>query len=142
MCQKGLGRKFVDKIDLYHFAPFPKNPTIAKFFIQLGRVDELGSGVLNVNRFTKEYAGSGSPIFIEGSTFKVSVPVGEGLNEGLNTLLEMIRKKPGMKAKDLSLELGNRPIKTIERQIKELITLDLIKRMGSRKTGGYHPVKN
>ena len=28
------------------FAPFPKNPAIAKFFIQLGRVEELGSGIL------------------------------------------------------------------------------------------------
>ncbi len=31
-----------------NFAPFAKNPAIAKFFLQLGRVDELGSGVLNV----------------------------------------------------------------------------------------------
>lgn len=30
------------------FVPFPKNPLIARFFIQLGRVDELGSGILNV----------------------------------------------------------------------------------------------
>lgn len=42
-------------IDPKNFAPFPKNPAIAKFFIQLGRVDELGSGVLNVNRLIKEY---------------------------------------------------------------------------------------
>lgn len=38
-------------IDLQNFAPFPKNPTIVKFFIQLGRVDELGSGLLNVNKY-------------------------------------------------------------------------------------------
>ena len=30
--------------------PFPKNPTICKFMIQLGRFDELGSGVMNINR--------------------------------------------------------------------------------------------
>jgi len=33
-----------------NFAPFPKNPTIAKLFIKLGRIDELGSGRLNFNR--------------------------------------------------------------------------------------------
>lgn len=62
-------------IDLFNFAPFPKNPTIAKFFIQLGRVDELGSGVLNVNRFVKEYSDIGLPTFTEGSYFKAVIPV-------------------------------------------------------------------
>lgn len=33
-------------IDPTNFVPFPKNPLIAKFFIQLGRVEELGSGIL------------------------------------------------------------------------------------------------
>jgi ATP-dependent DNA helicase RecG len=30
------------------FTPFPKNPTLSKFFMQMGRGEELGSGVLNV----------------------------------------------------------------------------------------------
>ena len=60
-------------IDLNNFAPFAKNPTIAKFFIQIGRVDELGSGVLNVNRLIKEYADNGKVEFIEGATFKTIV---------------------------------------------------------------------
>ena len=123
------------------FSPFPKNPAIAKFFMQLGRVDELGSGVLNVNRFVKEYSGKGNPQFIEGATFKGVIPVGEGLNEGLNeglkSLLEAITKNPGIKAKELPAKLDNRPLKTIERQIKELIQMQLIDRRGSRKTGGY-----
>lgn len=139
-------------IDLNNFAPFPKNPTIAKFFIQLGRVDELGSGVLNVNRFIKEYAGSGDPTFIEGSTFKTIIPIGgglneglneglsEGLNEGLKSLLAAVIKKPGVQAKDLSSLLDNRPAKTIERQIRELVRLGLVERRGSRKTGGYYPL--
>jgi ATP-dependent DNA helicase RecG len=56
-------------IDPKNFAPHPKNPALAKFFIQLGRVDELGSGVLNVYRLVKEYGGKGQPLFVEGSTF-------------------------------------------------------------------------
>jgi len=112
--------------------------------MQLGRVDELGSGVLNVNRFVKEYSGSSNPQFIEGATFRVVIPVGEGLNEGLNleneglkSLLEVVIKNPGIKAKDLPSKLDNRPLKTIERQINELIKKELIDRRGSRKTGGY-----
>ncbi len=60
----------------------------------------------------------------------------EGLNEGLKILLELIRKKEGLQGKDISEEL-ERPIKTIERQIAELIKKELIERRGSRKTGGY-----
>ena len=62
-------------IDPTNFAPFSKNPTIAKLFIQLGRVDELGSGVLNVNRLINEYSNNGTVRFIEGNTFKTIVPV-------------------------------------------------------------------
>jgi ATP-dependent DNA helicase RecG len=29
------------------FMPFPKNPVIARVFIEIGRADELGSGVKN-----------------------------------------------------------------------------------------------
>jgi ATP-dependent DNA helicase RecG len=46
-------------IDPANFVPFPKNPLIAKFFIQLGRVEELGSGILTTTRLMKEYAGKG-----------------------------------------------------------------------------------
>jgi ATP-dependent DNA helicase RecG len=66
-------------------SPIDKNPSLAKFFIQLGRVDELGSGVLNVYRLTKAYGGKGTPSFIEGSVFSMEIPIpprqGEGLNE-------------------------------------------------------------
>lgn len=48
-----------------------------------------------------------------------------------------IKENEGIQAKDLSVLLGNRPIKTIERQIATLIERELIERIGSRKTGGY-----
>jgi ATP-dependent DNA helicase RecG len=65
-----------------NFAPFSKNPAIAKFFIQLGRVDELGSGVLNVNRLIKEYTDKGKVQFIEGATFKTIISVTSMTLEG------------------------------------------------------------
>ena len=39
-------------ISVAAFTPFPKNPAIAKFLMQLGWVEELGSGVLNVSKYT------------------------------------------------------------------------------------------
>ena len=60
----------------------------------------------------------------------------EGLSEGLKTLFSFIKNNPSVKSKIASEKL-KRPIKTIERQIKELKNLNLIERRGSRKTGGY-----
>ena len=57
------------------FSPFPKNPTIAKFFVQLGRVEELGSGVRNVTRYLKSYRPGATAEFVEEDVFRTTVPV-------------------------------------------------------------------
>jgi predicted HTH transcriptional regulator len=62
-----------------NFVPFPKNPTIAKFFVQLGWVEELGSGVLNVTKFLTRYSPGKRAQFIEGDSFKSIVPLDEKL---------------------------------------------------------------
>ena len=64
----------------------------------------------------------------------------EGLTEGLKTLLEAIQNNQGIQLKDLSLIL-DRSIKTLERQIAELINQRKVERRGSRKTGGYFIIK-
>lgn len=38
-------------IDPDIFSPYPKNPMIARFFKEIGRVDELGSGVRNTFKY-------------------------------------------------------------------------------------------
>lgn len=62
-------------LDPRGFAPFPKNPTLARFFAQLGRVEELGSGVRNVMRYLQAYRPGGSAEFIEEDIFRTIVPV-------------------------------------------------------------------
>jgi ATP-dependent DNA helicase RecG len=61
-------------IDPENFSPFPKNPTIAKFFKEIGWVDELGSGVRNIYKYNKIYSRS-EPIFIEGDVFRTIIPL-------------------------------------------------------------------
>jgi ATP-dependent DNA helicase RecG len=61
----------------------------------------------------------------------------EGLNEGLKAVLKIINNNPGIQAKRIAELLNNRPIKTVERQIKTLAEKELIERRGSKKTGGY-----
>ncbi len=58
------------------FTPFPKNPVIAAFFRQIGRADELGSGMRKLMRYGKAYGGA-NPELIEGDIFKIVVKVPE-----------------------------------------------------------------
>ena len=62
------------RIDPNNFAPYPKNPLLAHFFINIGRADVLGSGVRNLYRYTKLYSG-GEPELIDGDVFKTIVPL-------------------------------------------------------------------
>jgi len=58
-----------------NFYTHPKNPNILEVFKQIGRADELGSGVRNVFKYGKLY-GDADPVFKEGDVFKtiISVP--------------------------------------------------------------------
>jgi ATP-dependent DNA helicase RecG len=62
------------RIDTDNFTPASKNPLIARFFVNIGRADKLGSGVCNLYKFTKIYSG-GEPELIEGDVFKTSIPL-------------------------------------------------------------------
>jgi len=60
-----------------------------------------------------------------------------GLSGGLKTVYDAIRKRGGIKAKYISLELGM-PLRTVERNISRLEEMDKVERKGSKKTGGYY----
>jgi ATP-dependent DNA helicase RecG len=65
----------IGSIDPSNFSPFPKNPMIARFFKEIGWVDELGSGVRNMYKFCELYTPETHPIFIEGDVFKAIIPL-------------------------------------------------------------------
>lgn len=62
-------------IDPENFSPYPKNPMIARFFKEIGRVDELGSGVRNTYKYCGLYSPGATPEFIEGDVFKAVIPI-------------------------------------------------------------------
>ncbi len=57
-------------IDPETFSPFPKNPVIARFFCEIGRADELVSGVQNLMKYGKTY-GKKDPDFICDYTVRI-----------------------------------------------------------------------
>ena len=142
-----------------------RNLKIASIFKEVGLIERYGSGISRICRLFKEQ-GLEAPVFenfqhgfrviarlnpISGvqtthvnDTTEASGGINggimrdyEGLNEGLNQVLEIIRLQPGIQAKDIVVRLNDRSIKTLERQISKLIEDKLIQRKGSRKTGGY-----
>ena len=62
------------RIDPETFTPQSKNPIIAKFFMNIGRADQLGSGIRNLYKHMKLYSG-GEPELIEGDIFKTIIPL-------------------------------------------------------------------
>ena len=66
--------KMPGRIDPNNFVPFPKNPLLAHFFINIGRADVLGSGVRNLYEYTKIYSG-GEPELVDGDVFRTIVPL-------------------------------------------------------------------
>ncbi len=131
----------------------PRNKELMRVFKDRHLVEQLGSGMI---RILKKYDCS---IFtITPNFIKVAFPfltirpdgvlsgginsgLNGGLNGGLKLLLDVIKSNPGIKAKDASALLDNRPVSTIEKQIRELTGKGLIERRGSKKSGGYYVVE-
>ena len=65
-------------ITLKNLKPEPKNPIIAKFFNNICRADELGSGVRNLYRDVRRYSAA-DPIFDEGDVFTLTVPLNDSI---------------------------------------------------------------
>lgn len=63
---------FYGELNPLNFTPYPKNPSIAKIFREIGFADELGSGVKNIYKYAKEYGGS-DPIMVEDEVFRVEI---------------------------------------------------------------------
>ncbi len=61
-------------IDPMNFSPSPKNPVIARMFKEIERAEELGSGVRNLFRYAKAFAGH-DPLLQEEQIFRVTVSI-------------------------------------------------------------------
>ena len=55
-------------------SPYPKNPNIAGFFKEIGLAEELGSGIKNIFKYAKLYAGT-VPVVTDDAIFKFEWPV-------------------------------------------------------------------
>lgn len=135
-------------IDPYNFSPFPKNPTIARFFKEIGLVEELGSGIRNIFKYNKIYSGA-EPRFIEGDLFKIYIPLvdEDNKNNGLNLdttdykLLRFVEENPTISVRELEEKL---PIKktAINDRISKLVDDGILENSGTTKNPVYIIIKD
>ena len=59
-------------VNLKNYEPFPKNPNLAAFFREIGRAEELGSGVRNLFQYGKAYTGT-DPMILEQDVFTIKL---------------------------------------------------------------------
>lgn len=120
----------IGRIEPQDFTPYPKNPILANFFMNIGYADSLGSGVRNLYKFTKIYSG-GEPDLEEGDIFKLTVPLERyhveenkynGMNrmsERQNAILGMIEDNNSIQVEDIAQNYGVSRA-TILREIQEI----------------------
>jgi ATP-dependent DNA helicase RecG len=144
-------------IDPANFSPYPKNPIIAKFFKEIGWVDELGSGVRNTYKYLELYNPGAAPIFTEGDVFEIVIPIeGEvsevriekgsekssekGSEKSSEKIIRLLKEDRNRSAKDLSKIIGISE-RAIEKQLAKLKDQNKLERIGPDK-GGYWQVVN
>ena len=138
------------RIDPENFEPYPKNPILARFFVQIGYADTLGSGVRNLYKYTNIYSG-GEPELIEGDIFKTIIPlersvtakvtdrvtekVTENVTERETEILALISENQSITQTEMADRLSVSR-KTIASRLKSLKEKGVVKRIGS-DTKGY-----
>ena len=151
--------KRIGYIDIKTYSPYPKNPKIARVFKEIGLADELGSGVRNIEKYTKIYTGS-KPIFKEDDIFtttiplkpvvNINVPIDDPINDPINDpislseldkkILKYIKANQSITRKELVKKVKVSDA-TIKRRIDILKKNEVIKRVGSNKTGHWKIIK-
>lgn len=135
-------------IDPANFSPYPKNPVIAKFFKEIGRVDELGSGVRNTFKYCGIYTPGTKPEFIEEDVFKTIIPLktedGTTQMTTQNTtqmttqiisekIIELLRQHPSMSRKKLAEALGDITEDGVKYHLDKLKEEGKIERIGGTR---------
>ncbi|MDL2263879.1 putative DNA binding domain-containing protein [Synergistaceae bacterium OttesenSCG-928-I11] len=148
------------RIDPDRFTPYPKNPLLAHFFVNIGRADKLGSGVRNLYYYTKLYSG-GEPELIEGDVFKTIVPLdlsptvvsdkvsdkskmGDKVSDKttntedafLKTLLPYFEEHEWI---DISTacDMAQKPLSTTRRYLKKLVDFGIMETSGGNRNRRY-----
>ena len=101
----------------------PKNPTIADVFAHIGRAGKLGSGMRNLEKFSRLYSGRVA-MLEDGDVFRASVPVawsaaGSAREEVSDLIASIIERDGSLTAAQLA-KTGGVSVRTAQRWIQRL----------------------
>lgn len=121
------------------FTPYPKNPLLAKFFMNINRADTLGSGVRNLFRYTKMYSG-GTPVLEEGDVFTATIPLNENANNNNaeDRIVDYLKTNGNASTSELADALGYKSRTSVHRKLSTLLENGEIKAIGSGKNTKYY----
>jgi ATP-dependent DNA helicase RecG len=81
------------RLTLNNFEPFPKNPHIAQIFTQIGRSEELGTGLRKVYKYSKAYSDNDHIIFNEEDIFVQEIPLNADFFENIDDYINEVPNK-------------------------------------------------
>ncbi len=91
-------------IDLQTMRPHRKNPKIANVFSQMGIVEELGSGMRKMFKYTPLYANGKEPIIEEQDVYRIEIPYVPTLLPTIDESGKKTGKKTGKELEDVIKE--------------------------------------
>ena len=143
------------RIQADFFTPYSKNPIIAGFFNNIGRADELGSGVRNLYKYLKIYANN-EPVLFEDDVFRAEIPIEsigvtqektkektqektkektkENLSNIQKEIINLIKENPQTTISKMSDDIGA-TVDSINYHVKKLKKSGIIEHCGSTKNG-------
>jgi ATP-dependent DNA helicase RecG len=133
------------------FQPFPKNPRLAQLFTQMGRSEELGTGLRNVYKFSQAYSGSNDIVFREENIFHVIIPIFNKTSPKIinrdtdrdtdrgQKIMDLIKKDAKITVIQMADNLSTSR-STILREIKKLKEKGKLKRIGKEKDGYWEVI--
>lgn len=130
---------FHEPLSTQNLKSHPKNPTICKFMIQLGRFDQLGSGVINIHKYWPQYSNGATSVFEDkrdGFVLTLPFTVEETVEETVEIILKTMKSNPRVTLKDLETMTGLSR-RGLEYHVSNLKKANKVQRIGSTKAGEW-----
>jgi ATP-dependent DNA helicase RecG len=105
-----------------NYESYPKNPHLAKFFVQMARAEDLGTGIRNVFHLSTLYSGE-KPVFNEEDLFEVIIPIGNEKTTPNTTPNTTTNTTPNTRTKIIEL-LIDKPTIT-KKEIAEILNISV-----------------
>ena len=137
--------RFNGKLELDTFSPYPKNPILANFFMNIGRADTLGSGMRNLYKYTKLYSHA-EPVLTEGDIFKTLIPLSNPSDNSNDKSKNILQNKEKFRSNPTKKIVLEKIVQICENHSYSSLVINNIKKIyskiGTNRVFGASDVRN